>query len=234
MAELPFGPARAPQPRVAAAELGLVVGEALQIQFLDDDNRGQYFVRVIGFLPERSVLVTTPMKGGEPMEQLEGRAVLARLYAGEEARGFTATILRMAEQPYPYLHLSYPTKIEPMSERQASRVRSALAATVRPGAGGAETPAVLRDLSNTGAQVLAGSPIGRAGDHLLIRARLPLEVLGDQPVDFPAVIRNVHEESEVKGSLWRYRCGVEFEPLDTQATLVLRAYLYERFAGPRN
>lgn len=234
MAELPFGPARAAQLRVAAEDLGLAVGEALQLQFLDDDNRAQYFVRVIGFLPERSVVVTTPMKGGEPMDLLEGRAVLARLYSDEEARGFTATVLRTADQPYPYLHLSYPTKIEPMSERQASRVRSALAATVRPGEGGQEMPAVLRDLSGTGAQVLAGSPIGRAGDRILIRARLPLEVVGDQPADLPAVIRNVQEESGVKDSLWRYRCGVEFEPLDTQATLVLRAYLYERFAGPRN
>jgi hypothetical protein len=55
-------------------------------------------------------------------------------------------------------------------------------------------------------------------------------VIGDQAVELPAVIRNVQAEAEVKGSLWRYRCGVEFEALDTQATLVLRAYLYERFA----
>lgn len=228
MAETGAGGARRGRP--PAGELELEVGESLQIQFLDDDHRGQYFVRVIGFLPERSLLVTAPEKAGAPMAGLEGRAVLVRLYAGEEARGFTATVLRAATQPYAYLHLSYPTKIEPMSERQASRVRSALAITVRAAAGERETPAVIRDISGTGAQVLAGGPIGRAGDRILIRARLPLDVVGDQPVDLPAVIRNAQDEAEVKGSLWRYRCGVEFEPLDIQATLILRAYLYERFA----
>lgn len=236
MADQPRSGGRAGQKRPAGDDLGLGIGEALQVQFLDDDNHAQYYVRVIGLVPERSLLVTTPEVGGGPMPVGAGRAVLARLYAGDEARGFTATVLRACTQPYAYLHLSYPAKIEPMTERQASRVRSALAVTVRARANdGAErdTPAVVRDISITGAQVLAGGPVGRAGDRILIRARLPLDGVGDQPVDLPALIRNAQEETQGAGSLWRFRCGVEFEPLDTQATLVLRAYLYERFAGPR-
>jgi len=217
------------------ADLDLQVGESLQIQFMDDETRGQFYVKVVGFLPERSVLVTTPEKEGRPLSVREGRAVLARSYSGDEARGFTCTVLRACTQPYAYLHLSYPSKLESMAERQASRVRSALAVSVRPQAGesaGQDVPAVVRDVSNTGAQLLASASVGRAGDRVVIRARLPLEVIGDQPVDLPALIRNVQDETEVKGSLWRYKCGVEFEPLDTQSTLILRAYLYERFSGP--
>ena len=144
-------------------------------------------------------------------------------------------MLRANSHPYPYLHLSYPSKLEDMAERQASRVRSAIAVSVRPQSGesvGHDVPAVIRDVSNSGAQLLASANVGRAGDRVVIRARLPLEIIGDQPVDLPALIRNVQEEAEVKGSLWRYKCGVEFEPLDTQSTLILRAYLYERFSGP--
>lgn len=220
----------------SGADLDLQVGESLQIQFMDDETRGQFYVKVVGFLPERSVIVTAPEKEGRPLAVREGRAVLARSYSGDEARGFTCTVLRSQLQPYPYLHLSYPNKLENMAERQASRVRSALAVSVRPhggDAGGPDVPAVIRDVSNSGAQLLASGNVGRAGDRVVVRARLPLEVIGDQPVDLPAVIRNVHDETEVKGSLWRFRCGVEFEPLDTQSTLILRAYLYERFSGPR-
>src|SRR5689334_5090823 len=214
----------------------LQVGEALQIQFMDDETRGQFYVKVIGFLPERSILVTAPEKGGQAMSVRDGRAVLARSFSGEHARGFTCMVLRSATQPYPYLHLSYPTKVETMLERQSSRVRSALAVGVRmPGmdAEARDIPAVIRDLSITGAQLLASAAVGEAGDRVIVKARLPVAKIGDQAVDLPALIRNAHEETGVHDSLWRFRCGIEFDPLDAQTTLVLRAYLYERFA-PEN
>jgi hypothetical protein len=218
--------------KAGSTELALAVGETLQVQFMDDDTESRHNVTVIGYLPERSILVTAPEKGGRAMPVEAGRAVMARQYSGDEAKGFTCTVLRASSQPYAYLHLSYPTKVEPMLERAASRVRSAIAVRVRvEGAGGVhEIPAVIRDVSNTGAQVLAGASAGRPGDRIVIMARLPLDTIGDQAIDLPAVIRNVQEETRVKGSLWHYRCGVEFEPLDPQSTLILRAYLYERFA----
>lgn len=221
-------------PGAAAAELGLHVGESLQLQFMDDETRGQFYVKVIGFLPDRSVLVTAPEKGGGAMAVREGRAVLVRSYSGAQARGFTCTVLKSCAQPYAYLHLSYPAKIEAMRERHDSRVRSALAVSVRSHdefSQGNGVPAIIRDLSATGAQILASAPVGHAGQRVLIHIRFPLDTLGDRPVDLPAVIRNVQDEAEIPGSLWRYRCGVEFETLDAQAILILRAYLYQRFAG---
>jgi len=142
-------------------------------------------------------------------------------------------VLRSATQPYAYLHLSYPTKIETMLERQNSRVRSALAVGVRLAGFTEETrdiPAVIRDLSITGAQLLASAAVGQSGDRVIVKARLPIAKIGDQPVDLPALIRNATEETGVHDSLWRFRCGIEFDRLDAQTTLTLRAYLYERFA----
>jgi c-di-GMP-binding flagellar brake protein YcgR len=214
-----------PQP-----ELNLQVGETLQLQFMDDETRGQFYVKVIGFLPERSIIVSAPEKGGQAMSVRDGRAVLARSYSGEEARGFTCVVLASMTQPYAHLHLSYPTKIETMLERQSSRVRSALAVAVRPDGATADVPAVIRDISIGGAQLLASASVGQSGGRVLIKARLPVAKIGDQPIELPAVVRNALEETGVHDSLWRFRCGVEFEPLDAQTTLVLRAYLYERFA----
>ncbi len=219
-----------PKAASAASELNLQVGETLQVQFMDDETRGQFYVKVIGFLPERSVIVTAPEKGGQAMSVRDGRAVLARSFSGEHARGFTCVVLAAAAQPYPHLHLSYPTKVETMLERQSSRVRSALAVSVRPAGAEADLPAVIRDISITGAQLLASGPVGQSGDRVLVRARLPVAKIGDQAVELPALVRNAVEEADIRDSLWRYRCGVEFDALDAQTTLVLRAYLYERFA----
>jgi len=220
-------------PTTPAADLNLQIGEMLQIQFMDDETRGQFYVKVVGFLPERSVIVTAPEKGGQAMSVREGRAVLARSFSGAHARGFTCMVLRACAQPYAYLHLSYPSKVETMLERQSTRVRSALAVSVRPGGAAADArdiPAVIRDLSLTGAQLLASAPVGQSGDRITVRARLPIAKIGDQAVDLPALVRNAQEETEVHDSLWHYRCGIEFEPLDPQTVLILRAYLYERFA----
>jgi c-di-GMP-binding flagellar brake protein YcgR len=223
-------------PSSPATDLNLQVGETLQVQFMDDETRGQFFVKVVGFLPERSVIVTTPEKGGQPMSVRDGRAVLARSFSGEHARGFTCVVLASATQPYAHLHLSYPTKVETMLERQSSRVRSALAVGVRTpdmAEDARDIPAVIRDLSITGAQLLASASVGESGGRVVIKARLPIARIGDQPVDLPALVRNAVEETEVRDSLWRFRCGVEFDALDAHTTLVLRAYLYERFA-PEN
>jgi c-di-GMP-binding flagellar brake protein YcgR len=196
------------KPAMDGPDLDLQVGETLQIQFMDDETRGHFYVKVIGMLPERSVLVTAPDKGGQPMTVREGRAVLARSYSGDEARGFTCTVLRSNSQPYPYLHLSYPSKIEPVVERQSSRVRSALAISVHVVDGdyaGRDVPAVIRDISNTGAQLLASAAAGRSGDRVQIRARFPLDVLGDQPVDLPA--RAACGTSAAASSSSRWTCS---------------------------
>jgi hypothetical protein len=210
-------------------DLNLRPGETLQLQFMDDPAQGPFFVKVIGYVADRSLLVSTPEKAGAA---LEGRAAIVRMFAGDQAQGFSCMVLRACTQPYAYLHLSYPRKMDPARIRKSSRVRTALAVGVRPAGteGGAEVPAVIRDISVTGAQLLAAAPVGNAGARVVVRARLPIETLGDQAVDLPALIRNVQEDALVKGSLWRYRCGIEFAPLDAQSTLVLRAYLYERGA----
>lgn len=206
-------------------------GDTLQLQFMDDETRGQFYVKVVGYVPDRSLLVTAPEKNGRPMVVREGRAVMMRSFSGQHAQGFTCTVMRSCTQPFDYMHLSYPRKIEQVKVRKVNRVRTALAVSVRAAQGPAdapEVPAVIRDISATGAQMLSAAAAGNSGDLVLIRARLPLDTLGDQPIELPAQIRNAQEETDVKGSLWRFRCGVEFQPLDTQTTLVLRAYLFDR------
>ena len=217
-----------------ALDLSMRPGETIQLQFMDDETRGQFYVKVVGYLPERSLLVTAPASAGRSMLVREGRAVVVRAFTGNHASGFTCTVLKSCTQPYEYLHLSYPSKIEQVKIRKSSRVRTALAVSVHARDAAPEAPgvpAVIRDISVTGAQLLSAAAAGKSGEPVIVRARLPLNTLGDQPVELPALIRNSIEEGDVKSSLWRFRCGVEFQPLDTQTTLVLRAYLFDRAEG---
>lgn len=212
-------------------QLGMRPGETIQMQFVDDETRTQHYVNVIGYISERSLLVTSPEKAGKSMLVREGRAVIVRAFSGQHASGFTCTVLKACTQPYEYLHLTWPRKVEQVKVRKSSRVRTALAVSVHKLGADPDTPgvpAVIRDISSTGAQLLSAAAAGKSGEPVLIRARLPLTTLGDQPVELPALIRNAQEEDTGKDSLWRHRCGVEFQPLDSQTTLVLRAYLFDR------
>lgn len=214
------------------ADLEFKSGDLLQVALLRDPMQMHHELTVIGCVRERSLLLRSPQKTGYALALSEGAAVSVRLFVDGHALGFQSTVLRVCQTPYHYLHLAYPNKIEPLQERKTSRVRSALAATVRrPGSapGDEGTPAIIRDVSANGALLFTPDPVGVEGDALVIRTRFPLDQLGDQPADIPVTIKNAQDEAPVAGSPWRNRYGVEFGVPDSQATLILRAYLYERF-----
>ena len=214
-------------------ELGVQVGDGVHVAFLSEQSPDDHEVKLVGWLPGRALLVTAPERGRRPVEVTQGDAVAVRLFSGGRARGYTGTVQAVAADPFPHLHLSYPSRLDPLEERQTERVRAALAASVarqNAAEGERETAAILRDLSATGALVFTQAPLGGKGERVTIRARLPIENLGDQAVELPALIRTAAEGADLKGSLWRSRCGVQFEGLNPQTLLVLRAYLYERFA----
>jgi c-di-GMP-binding flagellar brake protein YcgR len=220
-------------PGTEPVDLEMSVGDGLHVAFLAEQSPDDHEVRLIGWVPGRSLIVSAPERGRRTVTVEDGSAVAVRLFSGGRARGYTGTVLHVGNDPFPHLHLSYPARLDALEERRTERVRAALAASVvRAGAaaGERETAAILRDLSNTGALVFTQAPLGAKGERVEIHARLPLENLGDQAVTLPAVIRTAAEGADLKGSLWRSRCGVQFEGLNTQTTLVLRAYLYERFA----
>lgn len=216
-----------------AAELDFHSGDAVQIAFTADPEQTHYDVTVIGGLRERSLLVTQPQRAGQPVPVAEGAGIQARFFMRNQALGFHSSVLRVCQAPFPYLHLGYPARVEPLAERKSTRVRAALAATVRRAGrlpDEPDTPAIIRDVSAQGAMLLTPVPIGVDGDTLSVQLRLPLDQIGDHVVTLPVTIRNAQDESQLPGSPWRNRYGVAFGVLEPQATILLRAYLYERFA----
>lgn len=203
----------------------------MQLQVAGDDNKRRYYVRLIGYLPGNSVIVTTPRVDRKIMLVREGQIFVTRLLAGNTVYGFTASVLRACTRPYPYLHLSYPVSLESIVVRQAQRIpiRLIVAVTNEEPAKSAGKPqaATVVDMSTGGALVNASESLGVVGDIITIAARF--EVAGEeQYLDLSARIRNV-ERCPVKDDPTRsdYQHGVEFQLLEDSAKLALHRFVYE-------
>ena len=140
--------------------LALEIGSILQLQFLTDESNTRHYVKVIGYLQDRSVLVTTPQVQGKLMMVREGQAIAVRSLSGSNVLAFTTAVISSHVKPYPYLHLVYPKQLQAIAVRKAQRVSCRTTAVVRhcgPEALESAAPAGRAD----GSFSPVGNPIGR-------------------------------------------------------------------------
>ena len=218
---------------MANNDLDLQIGDAFQIQFLQDDGRRvRPTVRVIGMLTGASILVTAPTQNGKVMLVREGQVFVVRCFSRDMALAFTSRVVRVCTHPYPYLHLSYPEQREEVVVRNARRVSVLLAATVHKEREGntwsIPIPSIVSDMSTNGSQIETTEGLGKIGSKLKILFHLPIDGMEEQPVVVEAVIRTVYEDGITSD---RYRYGLEFLPADDAAKLKLRAFVYEQLLG---
>ena len=220
-------------------QLKIQVGDAIQLQpMADEQEQARYYVKVIGCLPGRSLLVTTPRVKGKALLVREGQIYAARLLSGNNAFGFISSVLMACNRPYPYLHLEYPRHLERMVVRRAQRAAVDIIASAQKVDSGHEGEAnaqgdgghsvLIRDLSTTGSGLLAEHPLGQEGE--LLTVSLKLEVSGvEQYLTLPAVIRNQREiEEEKRRDKFAYQYGVEFQMIEPNDAIVLHAFVYEK------
>ena len=216
---------------MAKEELSLDIGDALQLQFLPEDT-GRYYVRVIGYLPERSLLVTTPTNQGKVILVRESQPVAVRVLAGNEVIAFSVNVLRSCMKPYPYLHLSYPTEMQSITVRKAQRVNLDTIARVKkcgPEVSVAEqSPEAVKvsDMSTTGALLISPRPLGEVKTLLNINLRMKVAE-EEESLNLVSVIRNARSRNNSQGST-EYLYGIEFQFTDRQEAILLHAYVYEQ------
>ena len=112
-------------------ELKHSIGETLQLQFFPGSAEERYYVKLIGFLENKSILVTTPRLEGSALKIPPEQQFIVRMISGNSAQGFTATTLCSTTRPYPHLHLTYPENLESITVRKAERVNCKLIVTVQ-------------------------------------------------------------------------------------------------------
>lgn len=212
------------------SDLKIQVGETLQLQPRDGEDARRLQVRLIGYLPGASLLVTTPTVGGKTMIMREGQPFVVRMMVGKRIVGFTTTILRSCARPFPYLHLAYPSEVEQITVRKAQRVRVKLFASIKNGNPDFqfEKPhsATIIDMSTCGALLVSGERLGAAGDQVEVRCALRI---GDSEklLSLPAVIRNVQVvHSDDHGD--SYHHGLEFNLKEEQDSFAVHGFVYEQ------
>jgi c-di-GMP-binding flagellar brake protein YcgR len=217
--------------RMDYSDLKFQVGETLQLQPRDGEDSRRLQVKLIGYLPGASLLVTTPTVGGKTMIMREGQPFVVRMMLGKRIVGFTTTILRSCARPFPYLHLAYPSEVEQITVRKAQRVRVKLFAALKNSNPEFqfEKPhsATIVDISTAGALLVAGEQLGAAGDS--VEVRCALKIAGNEKLlSLPAVIRNVHVGQSEEHAGGSYYHGLEFNLRDEQNSFALHGYVYEQ------
>lgn len=217
------------------SKLELGFGDVLQLQFLPDEDHKRHYVRVIGYLPDHSIMVTTPQLHGKVMLVKEEQSVAVRTMSGVNIIAFTGSVLRSCARPYPYLHISYPTDLQTLALRKAKRVPLDASARIRECTGhddkdANETLEVnIVDISTSGALFRSTKPIGHIKS--LISVHIDMRVAGgEESFATLAIIRNVRKRKNDAGEN-EFLYGVEFKIADRQDEILLHAFTNERIVN---
>ncbi|MES9872407.1 MAG: flagellar brake protein [Candidatus Sedimenticola sp. 6PFRAG7] len=213
----------------------LQVGDVLQVQLLATGHDERYTCTVIGYVPDKSILVTVPEVGGKVLLMREGQILAVRMLHGSHIKGFMTKIIHVASAPYPYLHLGYPAEVESIAVRNSERVETNIQAIARNtfqlDTEESWQPVLIQDLSMSGAKMLCSESLGDLGDKLEIQFKL--NVCGvEETLDLVASLR---KEKTYRGELghgeWRHVCGIEIHHVNRFQKLLLGSYLLETKSG---
>jgi c-di-GMP-binding flagellar brake protein YcgR len=217
--------------------LNLGIGDAIQIQDASASNRTpnrRYYVKLIGFLNKASFVVTHPAQAEKLLVIEDGQSFLVRGFSGRTSYEFNAKMLFAAHSPYPHLHLSFPSRIECLTMRGALRVQPKLAGWIEPmdtASDWIKIPAIVVDLSTSGARVHANKKIGHIGDQVKFAFDLPIDG-EEQAFLISAVIRKSYEDTVEKtlggGHIMTH--GLEFIQPEGHVRMALQNYIYKTMA----
>ncbi len=211
----------------------LQAGVKLQLQFLDQPERGRYQVTVIGHVERKSLLITAPQANGHVLLLREGQQFVVRLLSGKQIIGFNSEVLKVYNNPFPYVHLKSPREVEQQNVRNAYRVELNIIATVQcievqGGADNATAPAIaakVTDMSTTGCQLKLPKALPQTASLLSFSTKV--EVAGQKRLlSLEARIRS-HRETEENGKNWHIY-GVQFEEMCDDRRLLLNCFVYEQ------
>ena len=205
-------------------EIKLDIGDTLQLQTQSDSGQSRYYVKLIGYLQGKSILVTTPTQDGKVLLMREGQSFVVRMFSGKSVFAFGATIFKVANVPFPHLHLTYPNSVRGLVVRRGARARdNQIAAVV--GGDGRTHAASIDDQSMGGAMLTGKSPMGVKDDRLTIKFRVVVSDV-EQLLTIPAVLRSVHASAATEGVAPQVQHGVQFEDLPHAEQVVLSAFVY--------
>lgn len=219
-------PAPAPEHMPTFAEVGFPIGTPFSLGVEGEPTRRRHAVKLVGWVEGDSILVTHPRNEDHLLAIREGDAFQVRAAHDKWTCAFETTVLRVQLQPYPYLHLGYPSRARLTQVRGSTRVKMGIVASVGARGGNVRHACTLRDLSLGGLLVQGRQRIVNPGESVDVYFRLQVD--GERRVfELAGKARNVSPAPDC-GAAEAWNHGIELDPLVEPQRSTLRLYLYSR------
>ena len=211
---------------LALDEIKLGIGDALQIQIQVEQSEIRYYVKLIGYLKGKSVLVTAPQLEGSLCYIKEGQSFIVRFFSVKNAYAFTTSVIKAANVPFPHLHLSYPSQVRGLVVRSGERVGVRIICTVSvpDDAKTVAMPGLLTNISVGGALLSAKKKLGAKNDLLTVKFRVFIRDIEFFMVIDATICSLLMEDS---GETLHGLC---FAGLPNDMAIALTAYVYQTIA----
>ena len=190
------------------SSIHLNIADALQIQNISAGKQ-RYYVKLIGYLNNKSLVVSYPVKNDELQAISEGQEFLVRGFSDRKTFEFNADVISVCMTPYPHLHLSFPTQISVITMRGALRIRPNLGCSILSQNNALKLPAIIEDISTSGAKISAKKELGEVGDDVIINFRLTVD--GEElSYNMISIIRNISSDTDSSNGNKVVVHGVQF------------------------
>lgn len=210
--------------------MNLKVGIRLQAQPPTGISAERCFVRLIGYLQDVSLLITTPVTlYGVRLQLMEGDRLVMRTFSNQSAFGFSCDVQRVCKLPYSYLHISFPKEVQGTVIRKAARVKTKIPAKVRPEQeGGTDLTGIISNLSANGALLDGRRNMAEAGDRIRLTFHIKLHTI-EASLSLVAIVRAVFDDELLQqsgSSLAHF--GLEFVDLQPNDHMLLKSMVYQQ------
>lgn len=206
--------------RVTMDEVRWHVGETF---FLHQQGASvRYTARFIGYIKNRTVLVTMPIVDDKFVLIRDGQMFVVRAFSGKKAYAFSASVVKSVHSPHPYLHLSYPKELGCATIRHRTRISVNVIAAVSLDKQEDTSAAIINDMSLGGASASIKHPFGEVGQRG--RIKFKINAVGETVfMDVCTILRSIIPVENGGGC----KHGYEFVELSTHDRLVLSAYFHQ-------
>lgn len=200
------------------------IGETLSLQPHDNPTL-RYTVRLIGFVKNKTVMVTAPVLDGKFGFIRDGQTFVVRSFSGKKAYAFTAAAVKSVHAPYSYLHISYPQQVRATAIRKGARATVKIIASVSLGQPARTIATTLIDLSVGGGSGVSRQAFGVKGEAGQIVFKLHVAE-HTAFLTLKAVLRSVTLAES--GDLYNH--GFEFLDVPVDERMILSAFVHQTLA----
>lgn len=207
-------------------ELKLLPGLRIKLVVANAAASNSLACQYIGSFAPHTLLVATP--AGIPAANLRaGAKVAVSLASPTGIVTFSSSIRAIALEPYPLMHLEYPTTLQVRNVRSAVRVGVEVLAQVTNLYADDHLemyPARILDMSVGGMKLGAAASLGDIGDELAVHVRLSVDDIAREILLTGTIRTSSATQNRADGNVNTY--GIEFTQLDEDKRVLLYAFVF--------